>query len=186
MKKSTFYTFLLKMYFGFKVTRPENAFASKRRIFVVAPHTSNWDFPLGILLRASIGLKVQFIGKHTLFRPPFGFIFRWLGGIPVDRRKSNNFVDAIVEALKSYDEISISLAPEGTRKYTDEFRTGFYWIAQKANLDIILVKFDWANKVVDFSPIFEKSGNTESDITAIKDYFKGTLGKIPKNSYTSH
>jgi 1-acyl-sn-glycerol-3-phosphate acyltransferase len=128
---------------------------------------------------------VQFIGKHTLFKPPFGFIFKWLGGIPVDRTKSSNFVDAIVDVLAKYDEVSLSLAPEGTRKYTDDFRSGFYWIAQKANLDIILVKFDWQNKVVDFSPIFQKSNDAEKDITAIKEYFRGTLGKTPKNSYTA-
>jgi 1-acyl-sn-glycerol-3-phosphate acyltransferase len=185
MKKSPFFTFILKLYFGFKVTRPENAFASNRKIFVVAPHTTNWDFLLGIFLRAAIGLKVQFIAKHTLFKPPFGFFFRWLGGIPVNRSKSSNFVDSTVEAIKNYDYISLAVAPEGTRKYTDEFKTGFYWIAQKANLDIILVKFDWGKREVDFSPIFHRTDNVENDIKAIKAYFIGTLGKIPENSYTS-
>ena len=185
MKKSAFFTFLFKLYFGFSVSRPENAFASKRKIFVVAPHTSNWDFPVGILLRAAIGLKVQFIAKQSLFKPPFGWFFRWMGGIPVDRSKSNNFVDATAEVLNKMDEVSLAISPEGTRKYTDEWKSGFYWLAKKANLDIILVKFDWQNKVADFSPIFKTSDDPEKDLKAIKDYFRGTLGKIPENSYTS-
>lgn len=185
MKKSAFFTFLFRLYFGFRVSRPENAFVSKRKIFVVAPHTSNWDWPVGVLLRAAIGLKVQWVGKHTLFKPPFGWFFRWMGGIPVDRTKSNNFVDATAETLKNMDEVSLALAPEGTRKYTDEWKSGFYWLAKKANLDIIPVKFDWKNHVADFGPVFKMTDNPEKDINDIKEYFRGTLGKIPENSYTS-
>jgi 1-acyl-sn-glycerol-3-phosphate acyltransferase len=180
-----FYGFLLKNWLGFKVTRPENAFLTKKRVFAVGPHTSNWDFPLGLCVRGAIGLNVQFIGKHTLFRFPFGYFFKWLGGIPVNRSKSKNFVDATVQALSHYDEVSVSLAPEGTRSYTNEIRSGFYWIAKNGGWPLILVKFDWGNKIVDFSPEFEMSDDPEADILKIKEYFRGTLGKIPELSYTS-
>jgi 1-acyl-sn-glycerol-3-phosphate acyltransferase len=179
------YGFLLKYWLGFKVTRPENAFLSKKRIFAIAPHTSNWDFPLGLCVRGAIGLKVQFIAKHTLFRFPFGYIFRSWGGIPVDRSKTKNFVDATVQALSNYDEVSLALAPEGTRSYIKDLKTGFYWIARNGGWPLILVKFDWQNKVVDFSPEFQFTDDPQSDIGTIKEYFRGTLGKIPSQSYTS-
>ena len=79
-------------------------------------HTSNWDFPLGILTRSILQLKLKFIAKDSLFRWPYGFIFRWLGGIPVDRSKHNNFVKAVAATLEKYNDLSIAIAPEGTRK----------------------------------------------------------------------
>lgn len=152
-------------------------------ILAVVPHTSNWDFPLGLLVRASLARRVQFIGKHTLFRFPHGFIFRWLGGHPVDRSKSSNYVDSVVEIFNRHEKFAISLAPEGTRKKVDKLRTGFYFIAKKANVPIILVRFDYSQKLITFSDPFYTTDDISSDFDYIHNFFKGAVGKIPSNSF---
>jgi 1-acyl-sn-glycerol-3-phosphate acyltransferase len=146
----------------------------------VIPHTSNWDFPVGILLKFGYRMDVQYIAKHTLFRPPFGWFFRWTGGIPVDRSKKNNFVNAMVETLKKYDKISLSLAPEGTRKKVKKLKSGFYWIAHKSNVPLIFVRFDWGKKIVSFSDPFHTTGEYEADLKVIKEHFKSASGRIPE------
>lgn len=151
-----------------------------KKIFAVYPHTSNWDFPLGILLKGGIPLDVNYVGKESLFRRPYGWFFRWLGGIPVNRAKSTNFVDSMVELFKKYDRLSFAIAPEGTRKRVRKFRSGFYYIALKAEIPIILVKFDFKNKIVDFSEPFIPSGNYASDLQFIINHFKNTQGINPE------
>ena len=153
-------------------------------VTIVIPHTSNWDFPLGLLVRKALDAEhMKFIGKHTLFRPPFGFIFRWLGGYPVDRTKSTNFVQSIIDLYKQNKRFGVVLAPEGTRKKVDQLRTGFYYIALGAKVPIVMVRFDWARKVVTFREPFQPSGDWEADKKVIEDYFRGVQGKIPENSY---
>lgn len=177
--------FILNKVLGFTVITPENAFLSKKRIFAVVPHTSNWDFPLGILMRTSIGLRVNFVGKHSLFKPPLGWLLKYMGGIPINRNTTTNFVDATVKAIKERDEVSLAIAPEGTRGYVTEFKTGFYWIAKNSNIDLILVTWDWGRKKLEFSKPFQLTDDPKADLQKIKYYFKGALGKIPKNSYTA-
>jgi len=155
----------------------------KKYLLAVVPHTSNWDFPLGLLVRAKLGRSVQFIGKHTLFKPPHGFIFRWLGGYPVDRSKSTNYVDSVVNIFNQHETFAICLAPEGTRKKVDKLRTGFYFIAKKADIPIILVRFDYGTKVISFSEPFYTTDDTAADFEYIHDYFRGAVGKIPTNSF---
>lgn len=152
-------------------------------LLAVVPHTSNWDFPLGLLVRSMLGRKVQFIGKHTLFQFPYGFLFRWLGGHPVDRSKSSNYVDSVVEIYNQHDNFAICLAPEGTRKKVDKLRTGFYYIAKKAMVPIILIRFDYATKVITFSEPFYPTEDITSDFEYIHGFFKGAVGKIPSNSF---
>ena len=155
-------------------------------IIIVIPHTSNWDFPLGILTRSILKLKLKFIAKDSLFRWPYGFIFRWLGGIPVDRSKHNNFVKAVAATLEKYDDLSIAIAPEGTRKRNDELKSGFYWIALEAKMPLILVKFDFGNKEVNFSEPMIPSGNYEEDLKIINAHFEGVKGYHPKLGYRYH
>lgn len=155
---------------------PANA---KKYVIAVAPHTSNWDFPLGLLVRSARRAKVVFIGKHTLFKFPWGFIFRWLGGYPVDRRKSTNFVDSVVKIFNEKDEFSVVISPEGTRKKVEKFKTGFYYIAKNAGIPIILCKFDWERKEVVFSEPLYTTSDVEKDFEKIYAYFKGIKGRNP-------
>jgi 1-acyl-sn-glycerol-3-phosphate acyltransferase len=173
--------FLLRIW-GFRITGvvPNHL---KKKIYIVMPHTSNWDFILGILNKYALGLDVRYVAKHTLFRPPFGFLFRLTGGIPVDRTKKDNFVNQIVDFITNQEKISIAIAPEGTRKFTNKLKTGFYWIAYKSGLPLIFVKFDFGNKIVDYSLPFHATGDIESDMKLIEKHFIGVVGKNPKNFY---
>ena len=153
-------------------------------VIIVIPHTSNWDFPLGLLVRNAMNAPhLKFIGKHTLFRPPFGAIFRWLGGYPVDRTHRTHFVDSIVDLYKSQDRFVVVLSPEGTRKKVDQLKTGFYYIALGAGVPIVMVKFDWGTKTVSWREPFTPSANWEADRRVIEDYYRGVQGKVPENSY---
>lgn len=151
----------------------------KKKIYIAIPHTSNWDFPIGILVKFGFGLDVQYVAKDSLFKPPFGWFFKKTGGIPVIRSKSTNFVDETVKALKNYDRISLCLAPEGTRSKVDKLKSGFYWISFNSGVPLIFVKFDWQSKEMDFSEPFTPSGDYESDLLIIKNHFKDVIGKIP-------
>lgn len=152
----------------------------KKKLYVVYPHTSNWDFPLGILLKGALPMGVNYVAKDSLFRWPYAWIFRALGGIPVDRKRRTNFVDTMVNLYNSYDRLSFAIAPEGTRKKVEKWRTGFYYIALKAAIPLILVKFDFKNKEVHFSDPFQPTGDFEKDMRFIAGHFNGTIGKNPE------
>ncbi len=169
---------ILKLW-GWKITGHYPAELAKVLI-AVAPHTSNWDFPVGVLVNSAGKYKANYVGKHTIFRWPFGYLFRWLGGIPVDRSKSHNFVAATVEAFKRERRLHLVMAPEGTRKKVKNFKTGFYHIARLAGVPICLCTFNWGIKEVHFDPqLFYPGDNEEADITYIWNYFKGIPGAYP-------
>ena len=155
----------------------------KKYMMIAMPHTSNWDFPLGVLIRSVIKLNINFVGKDTLFKPPFGGIFRYLGGYPVDRSKSTNFVDAVAKLYDENERFALLIAPEGTRKKVKELKTGFYYIALKAKVPIVLMKMDWPNKVITFNKPFDPSGDKEKDFQYLKDEMKGIVGKNPEWSW---
>lgn len=151
-------------------------------ILAVAPHTSGWDIPIGMLVRSSLRMDANFVAKHTLFKPPFGWFFRWVGAIPVDRRQRNNFVLAVVDIFTQSEKLHLAIAPEGTRKRVERLRTGFYHISRLSNVPIQLVKLDWAQQVVTFGEIFQPTGNESADMQYIWDYFKGIPGYHPEDS----
>ena len=150
-------------------------------IIIVAPHTSNWDFPLGIMVRSIMGIsQTKFLGKSQLFKFPYGFIFRAMGGYPVVRTKDNNLVDAVVDIFNSKEAFSISLAPEGTRSKVKRIKTGFYHIAKKANIPIYLVGFDFSiNRIVIEKP-FYPTENILADFKYIIQFFTSVTGKHPE------
>ncbi len=166
--------------FGWQITGAY-PYELPRLIMAAAPHTSNWDFPVGILVRAARRIKANFVGKHTLFVWPLGPIMRWLGGIPVDRSSKGNFVAQTVAAIKNAPHAHIVIAPEGTRKKTEKFKTGFYYIAKEAGIPIIPVTFDWGNKVVHFGAPFYPGPDAEADLAWLWNYFKGVRGHTPEN-----
>ena len=154
----------------------------KKYVIIVAPHTSAWDFIVGVIARKVFRLeKAKYLGKQELFKPPFGFIFRWLGGYPVDRSQHRNLVDEVVKVFNSHDEFGIALSPEGTRKRVDKLRTGFYNIAKGANVPIVMVGLDFANKQVFFSNPFYASDNQEADFEHILKFFRPIQGKTPEH-----
>ncbi len=148
----------------------------KKFVLIVVPHTSSWDFPVGLLARSALRARIKFVGKASLFRPPFGWLFRALGGYPVDRSKRNNFVDAVVDIFNREKEFVLTIAPEGTRQRVEHLKTGFYYIALGAKVPVLMVKFDWANKIVGFSQPFYPTGNLEADMEVITAYFRGIKG----------
>ena len=120
--------------------------AVKKCVTIVIPHTHWYDFPLGVIVRKVTGYQMHYIAKKSLFKPPFGWFFRWMGGIPVDRSKNHNMVDTIVEVFNSREIFRFTLAPEGTRKKVTELKTGFYYIAKKAQVPIVMVAFDYGKE----------------------------------------
>ncbi len=151
-------------------------------IYVVAPHTSNWDFPLGVLAR-SIGRlgNARYLGKKELFRPPFGWIMKALGGYPVDRGKSAHVVDQVVEYFRTIPDFAIGIAPEGTRKHVEKWKSGFWHIAKRANVPLILTSFDYARKEVTFGAPYRVGDDVDADMERIKAHFKPFRGKRPEH-----
>ena len=149
-------------------------------VLIVAPHTSNWDFPLGIMAMFGLGLRGTFLGKDTLFRPPFGFFFRWLGGVPVDRSSPNNVVDQSIDYFRTRDRIILALSPEGTRKKIPKWRTGFYWVAVGAGVPIVPVAFDFPRKRFVLHPPQVMSGDAEKDIAHLRSFFSATQAYRPE------
>jgi 1-acyl-sn-glycerol-3-phosphate acyltransferase len=153
--------------------------ASPKYVVIGAPHTSNMDFIYMLLLMYATGLKLHWIGKHTLFKPPIGGLMRKLGGIPVDRRSKNNFVDKVVDRINQHDEFVVAVAPEGTRSKSKYWRTGFYYIALGAGIPIALGFIDYKEKVVGIGPSFYPTGDIQVDFKQIKLYYASKTGKYP-------
>jgi len=166
---------------GWKIIGAENLYPIPKFIIIVAPHTSNWDFPLGLLVRKASGLDlVKYLGKSSLFKWPFGWIFKSLGGYPVDRSKSTNMVQSYIDVFNRYDRFAIVLAPEGTRRKVDHFKTGFYFIAKGANVPIIPCQFDWEHKEVRFLEAFIPAADAEKDLNYLESLFKNVKGRHPE------
>jgi 1-acyl-sn-glycerol-3-phosphate acyltransferase len=150
-----------------------------RYVLIGAPHTSNWDFGLMLLLMAAEQLPIRFMGKDSLFRGPLGPLMRCLGGIPVNRRERTNLVDQIAAKFEEYDELIIGIAPEGTRSKVSHWKTGFYYIAMKANVPITMAYLDYGNKIVGVGPSFIPSGDLKADFEIIRQFYTGIVGKNP-------
>jgi len=175
-----FWKWMLQL-FGWKTNQEFPFHHLKKFIIIVAPHTSNWDFMVGLAYRSLLGLqKTRFLGKAELFKPPFGFIFRWLGGTPVDRKSSNNMVDVVAEIFDRHESYSLALSPEGTRKRVDKLRTGFYYIAQKAKVPIIMVGFDYKGKQAVIAEPFYTTSDPEKDFDHILNFYRNIQGKVPE------
>ncbi len=166
---------------GWKVTG-QYPYDVPKLVLAVAPHTSNWDFPVGVLVNSAMRIHANYVGKHTLFKWPMGAFFRWLGGIPVDRtKKGGNFVSSTAEAFQRNARMHLVISPEGTRKKVPKFKTGFYHIARLAGVPIALCVFNWPKKEVYFDPVlFYPTGDEEKDIAYIWNYFKDIPGKNPE------
>lgn len=153
---------------------------AKKYIIVVAPHTSNFDFMLGVFTRRILVFDPKYVAKKELFVFPFGYFFKWMGGYPVDRSRNSNFVDSIVELFNEKEEFIITMTPEGTRSYNPKWKTGFYYIAKKAQVPVLKVGFDYANKRVVLAEAQYIESTVEECIQEFKAYFSQFKGKHPE------
>jgi 1-acyl-sn-glycerol-3-phosphate acyltransferase len=152
-----------------------------KMVLVVAPHTSNWDFLTGLWVKLAMRMGARFVGKHTLFRGPVGVFMRWLGGVPVDRSAAAGFAEETARAVRESERMTLVVAPEGTRKQTDKWKSGFYRIAMAAGVPIVLAGFDYPRKVIFFGPVVEPTGDYEKDLAEIQSHFKASMALKPEN-----
>jgi 1-acyl-sn-glycerol-3-phosphate acyltransferase len=167
---------------GWKVTGFSDFESIKKAVIIAVPHTSWHDFYMGVLLRSAMGLETNYVGKKVLFKFPYGWFFRWLGGAPVERKKNENQVEAIARLFQEKEVFRMTMAPEGTRKKVEEWRTGFYYIAKAAKVPIIMFTLDFEHKQNKFSEPFYPTDNKEADFKFMHKYFEGVKGKVPKYS----
>lgn len=182
--KRRFYKFIFFKLMGWKIEGSIDE-SIKKSVLMVMPHTSWHDFYLGIFTRGVTGVEMNYIAKKELFRFPFGFYFRWMGGAPIDRTGSLNKVDAIAKIFDNYEEFRLAIAPEGTRKKVNELKSGFYYIAVKANVPIIPVAFDFGRKTLSFGKPLYPTSNYEEDLKILLQHYEGVIGKVPEKGYNS-
>jgi 1-acyl-sn-glycerol-3-phosphate acyltransferase len=146
-------------------------------VAIVAPHTSNWDFVIGILVVFALGLRVRFLGKHTLFNPWLGWLMRWFGGMPVIRDTPQGAVAEAAEMIAREERIVLGIAPEGTRRRGVPWRSGFYNIALAAKVPILPAAFDFGRRSLRLFPVFEPTGNYEADLARLMALYEGVRGR---------
>ncbi|TQV87339.1 lysophospholipid acyltransferase family protein [Aliikangiella coralliicola] len=154
--------------------------ALNQYVAIVAPHTSNWDFFLFLLMKFSFRLKVSFIGKHTIFVWPIGWALRRLGGIPVNRSAKHNVVDTIVEAFNQNEKMIFAISPEGTRSYKDHWKSGFYHIALSAGVPVQTCFLDTTKKQIGFGPLVTLTGDKSKDLDEFQEIYHNKKGIKPE------
>lgn len=159
----------------------EGDFPNENKVIVaVAPHTSNWDFIVGLLAMFALGFKANWLGKHSLFVGPFNTIFRFYGGLPVDRSAADGVVEQIKTVFEERDFVILALAPEGTRKRVGKLKTGFLRMANAANVPILLVAFDYQKKKLVIGDLFSPTGDLTADERFCYQYFQQFMPRYPK------
>lgn len=154
----------------------------KKAVLIGAPHTSWRDFYIGVLLRSVVGIDAKFIAKKELFKWPFGYFFKAMGGTAIDRRPGQNKVDAIAKLFDNKEEFRVALSPEGTRKKVEQWKTGFYYIAKQAHVPIIMFTLDFGKKENKISEPFFPTDDIEADFKVISEFYKDVKGRDPNKS----
>ncbi|TFU17138.1 lysophospholipid acyltransferase family protein [Thermus tengchongensis] len=163
---------------GWRYHMPEPP--SKKYVLIGAPHTSNWDFFVGLLALWALGIRARWLGKKELFRPPLGWLLRLLGGIPVDRSRRSNLVDQVAAIFQREEEIAILITPEGTRSQAPYWRTGFYYMALKAGVPIALGYADFRRKEVGIGGYLWPTGDIRRDFAEIRAFYQDKVGLRPE------
>lgn len=148
-------------------------------VLVLAPHTSNWDLPFILAVMYGLGIKINWFGKKELFPWPVGGVFKWLGGIPIDRSSRYNVVQQTAQTIREREQIVMGIAPEGTRSQSRHWSTGFYYIANLAQVPIVFGYLDYARKVGGLGPAIHTTGNIEADMKVIREFYSGITAKYP-------
>ena len=148
-------------------------------VIIAAPHTSNWDFVIGRSFGYILGFKAKYLAKEELFKWPFKWFFLLTGGIPVKRDKKNNLVDFTCKLFLENSELVLAIAPEGSRKKVDKWKTGFYFIALKSKVPIVLSFMDYSKKEAGIGEIIYPSGDFNKDMLKIQEFYEDISPKIP-------
>lgn len=151
-------------------------------VLVAAPHTSNMDYPISLATLYAAGVRVRFLAKKSLFRFPLGILMRLTGGLPVDRSKHHNMVEAMIDMFSRREKLILMIPVEGTRSYVKEWKSGFYYTALGANVPIALGYLDYGRKIAGFGELFYPSGNYAADLEVIKNYYRQFRAKYPEKS----
>jgi 1-acyl-sn-glycerol-3-phosphate acyltransferase len=154
--------------------------ASRKFVFIAAPHTSNWDLPLMLFTAWALRVRVHWLGKHTLFVGPFGRLFRMLGGLPVDRRSRGGVVGQVVELFARSDALCLAVSPEASREHRDHWRSGFYHIARQACVPLATGFLDYATRRCGLGPLIELTGDVPADMARIRAFYGPLKGKHPE------
>jgi 1-acyl-sn-glycerol-3-phosphate acyltransferase len=163
--------------FGWRI---EGQFPDRAKLVViVAPHTSNWDFPIGISAVFALGLRVRFLGKDALFRGPLGWLMRWFGGMPVVRESPQGAVSQVVSMIEAEPAIFLAITPAGTRSSAVTWRSGFYHIAHAARVPILPIAFDGERRLIRLFAPFDTSGDYDADIPKLLALYAGIRGVRP-------
>ncbi|GGF81590.1 1-acyl-sn-glycerol-3-phosphate acyltransferase [Alteromonas lipolytica] len=155
-----------------------------RLVLAVGPHTSNWDFVLGVMFKLALGLEVAFLGKHSLFEGPLGGVMRRLGGIPVNRNRAHGVVGEIAGRIRRSQQLLLALAPEGTRKAVYPWKSGFLYIAQTARIPIQCVGLDYQRKMVVFGPVLTVSKDVTVSMESVYAFYRTVTAKYPQQTIT--
>jgi len=153
---------------------------TQRYVLIAYPHTSNWDFILGMLAKWGMGLPINWVAKHSMFWGPFKPMFIAMGGVPLNREKTTGFIQKNIELFAQREQFILGLMPEGTRSKTDHWKTGFYHIAHGANVPIALAYLDYKNKVIGIGEIIQSSGDIHADFENIKAFYQDKIGYRPE------
>lgn len=153
----------------------------KKCVICVAPHTSNWDLPIGLIVYTSMGNKASFLIKKDWFFFPMNILFNALGGIPVDRSKKSSLTEQITDIFNERETFQLAITPEGTRKPNAEWKMGFYYMALSAKVPILVASFDYKKKEVEFHKTITPTGDLDADIAIIKGCYRNVTAKIPEN-----
>jgi 1-acyl-sn-glycerol-3-phosphate acyltransferase len=152
----------------------------RRFVLIAAPHTSNWDLPYLLALAELFDVRVSWLGKSSLFRPPFGPVMRALGGIPVRRDRRSNLVAQVADAFANTADLALVVPAEGTRGRTEYWKSGFYHMARTAKVPIVCGYLDYARKRGGFGPAFEPSGDVARDMDFVRAFYADKVGKFPE------
>ena len=148
-------------------------------VLIVAPHTSNWDFPVGLQAMFALGLRCVYLGKHTMFRWPLGALMRWLGGVPVDRSSAHNVVFQTTALFRAHERLVLIVSPEGTRKKLAKWRTGFWFVARGAGVPIVPIAFDYSTRTFRIFPPFVPTDDRDADFAILRACYRANMARHP-------
>ena len=160
--------------------------AARKFVLIAAPHTSNWDAFYMIMVAFVFRVNLYWMGKHTLFKIPFGFLTRFLGGVPINRSASSGMVEQSIQVLKDSSDIVLAIPPEGTRKKVPYWKSGFYHIASGAGVPIVTGFLDFGRKCSGVGPALIPSGDMASDYKILQDFYEPMAGKYPRETSSIH